>query len=679
VSLIANSSRAQCAMNGFRGPKDTSRINEPGVIETQKSASTPAESNDADHSIITPHGGSRGLKMQMRGKTSLRPSAKWAALLSALALLSAPAIAAESAPRHGLSAFGELKYPSDFKHFDWVNPDAPKGGRLSTIGTSARITFDSFNAYILKGDPAQGLEYMFDALMVRAFDEPDALYGLVAHSVEVSPDRNSATFHMRPEARFSDGSPVTAEDVVFSFEALREKGHPIYRVQLKDVTGAAAVNPHTVRYTFRGAETRDLPQVVAGLPILSKAYYATREFDQSTLDPPLGSGPYLIGDFKAGTFVTYKRRADYWGKDLPVNRGRFNFDELRFEYYRDRTAALESFKAGAFDLREEFTARDWATAYDIPAVKENHLLKLTLPDASPSGAQGFFLNMRRSKFADVRVRKALDYAFDFEWTNKNIFYDLYTRTASFFENSDMKASGKPSAAELALLEPFRGQLPPEVFEEPYKPPVSDGSGQDRRLLREAGRLLDEAGWKVTGGKRVNAKGEALEIEFLIVDPSSERILTSFVKNLQAIGVQTSIRRIDPAQYERRVKSFDFDVVISRYVLRLTPGVEVRTFWGSEAAKTEGSYNLAGISHPAIDALIVKVSEARSRDELKTATSALDRVLRAGHYWVPHWYRPYHYIAYWDKYGRPEVKPRYERGIIHTWWFDAAKAAKLKSN
>jgi microcin C transport system substrate-binding protein len=618
--------------------------------------------------------------MQVCGKAGLRPVAKRAvALLSALALLAGPAMASSTGPKHGLSAFGELKYPPDFKHFEWVNPDAPKGGRLSTIGTAARLTFDSFNAHILKGDPAQGLEYLFDSLMTRALDEPDAMYGLVAHSAEVPPDRSSATFRMRPEAKFSDGTPVTAEDVVFSFGALKEKGHPLYRVQLKDVTGAEAIDAHTVRYTFTGAETRDLPQIVAGLPIFSKAYYATREFDQSTLEPPLGSGPYLIGDFKAGTFVSYKRRADYWGKDLPVNRGRFNFDELRFEYYRDRTAALESFKAGAFDLREEFTARDWATAYDIAAVKQDRLLRLTLPDESPSGAQGFFLNTRRSKFADPRVRKALDYAFDFEWTNKNIFYDLYTRTSGFFENSDMKASGKPSPAELALLEPFRAQLPPEVFEEPYKSPVSDGSGHDRKLLREAGRLLEEAGWQVKAGKRVNAAGEPLDIEFLIVDPSSERILTPYVKNLQAIGVQASIRRVDPAQYERRVKSFDFDVVTGRYVLRLTPGVEVRTFWSSEAARTEGSYNLAGISHPAIDALIVRVTEARSREELRTATSALDRVLRAGHYWVPHWYRPYHYVAYWDKYGRPVVKPRYERGIIHTWWYDADKAAKLKSN
>jgi len=601
------------------------------------------------------------------------------AALLAIFLLMAPMSAAADGAKHGLSAFGELKYPPDFKHFEWVNPDAPKGGRLATIGVAARGTFDSFNAFILKGDAAQGLEYLFDTLMVRAFDEPDAVYGLAAASAEVAPDRSLATFRLRPQAKFADGSALTADDVVFAFNVLKEKGHPIYRVQLRDVVKAEALDPLTVRYTFTGSQTRDLPLVVATLPILSKAYYASREFDQTTLDPPLGSGPYLISDYKQGAFVTYKRRDDYWAKDLPVNRGRFNFDELRFEYYRDRTAALESFKAGAFDLREEFTARDWATGYDIPAVKQGRMLLLTLPDESPSGAQGFFLNMRRPKLADLRVRLALDYAFDFEWTNKNIFYDLYTRTESFFENSDLKASGKPSPAELALLEPFRAQLPAEVFADAYKSPVSDGSGQDRRLLRDAARLLGEAGWQVKDGKRVNASGEALELEFLVTDPTTERILAGYVQNLQAIGVQTSVRRIDPAQYERRIKSFDFDVVTTRYALRLTPGVELRSFWGSEAAKTDGSYNLAGIANPVVDALIGKVTEANSREELKTATRALDRVLRAGHYWVPHWYRPYHYIATWDKFGRPAVKPRYERGIIHTWWYDAERAAKLKGN
>jgi microcin C transport system substrate-binding protein len=599
------------------------------------------------------------------------------ALLAGVLLVSAGAAADNG--KHGLSTFGELKYPADFKHFEWVNPDAPKGGRLATIGIVARTSFDSFNAFILKGDPAQGLESLYDSLMARALDEPDAMYGLAAHSAEVAPDRRSVVFRLRPEVRFADGSPLTADDVVFTLDTMKEKGHPIYRVQLKDVVKAEAVDPRTVRYTFTGSQTRDLPLVVAALPILPKAYYATREFDQTTLDPPLGSGPYRLADFKSGAFVSYKRREDYWGKDLNVNRGRFNFDELRYEYYRDRTAELESLKAGAFDLREDFTARDWVTAYDIPAVKEGRLVRLTIADERPAGAQGFFLNMRRAKFSDVRVRKALDYAFDFEWTNKNIFYGLYSRTESFFENSDMKATGEPSPAELALLEPFRDQLPAEVFGPPYKAPVSDGSGQDRKLLREAGQLLGEAGWTVKDGKRVNAKGEAFELEFLIVDPSTERILTPYVKNLQAIGIVPTIRRIDPAQYERRRKSFDFDVVTTRYALALTPGLELRSFWSSEAAKTDGSYNLAGISHPAIDALIAKVTEAKSRDELKTATRALDRVLRAGHYWVPHWHRPFHYLAYWDKFGRPAVKPRYDRGVVDTWWYDAEKAAKLKPN
>jgi len=612
-----------------------------------------------------------------RLKTQLMSISKPAILLAALILGSASA-AAEGA-KHGLSAFGELKYPADFKHFEWVNPNAPKGGRLATIGTSARTSFDSFNAFILKGDPAQGLDNIFDSLMTRALDEPDAVYGLVAHSAEVAPDRSSVTFQLRPEAKFADGAALTADDVVFSFAILKDKGHPAFRIQLRDITKAEALDPGTVRFTFTGTQMRDLPLLAAGLPILSKAYYATHEFEQTTLEPPLGSGPYRIGEFKPGAFVSYKRRDDYWGKDLPVNRGRFNFDELRYEYYRDRTAALESLKAGAFDLREEFTSRDWATAYDIPAVKEGRLVLLTLPDDNPSGAQGFFLNTRRAKLADPRVRKALDYAFDYEWTNKNIFYGLYARTHSFFENSDMKASGKPGPAELELLEPFRAQLPAEAFEEPYTSPVSDGSGQDRKLLREAGRLLSAAGWEVKDGKRVNAKGEALELEFLIVDPTSERILTPYVKSLQAIGISSSIRRIDPAQYERRIKSFDFDVVATRYTLRLTPGLELRSFWGSEAAKTDGSRNLAGISHPAIDALIVKALEAGSREELNTATRALDRVLRAGHYWVPHWFKAAHHVAHWDKFGRPAVKPRYERGIVHTWWYDAEKAAKLRPN
>jgi microcin C transport system substrate-binding protein len=606
-----------------------------------------------------------------------RPGCRIPAAALALCLL-AP-IDAIAEPRHGLSTFGDLKYQPGFKHFDYVNPDAPKGGRMVTMGTGAIETFDSFNGFILKGDAAQGLSAIYDTLMTRAGDEPDSAYGLIAETADVAADGMSVTFRMRPEARFHDGSPITADDCVFTFNILKEKGHPAYRVALRDIEKVEAIDRHTVRYTFSGTLVRDLPLTAAGLPVLSKAYYATREFDQTTLDRPVGSGEYEIGDFKQGTFVSYKRIKDYWAKDLPVNRGRGNFDEIRIEYFRDRTASLEAVKAGTVDLREEFTSRDWATAYDIPAVKEGRLIKLTLPDETPGGAQGFFLNTRRPKLSDPRVRKALDYAFDFEWTNKNFFYSLYKRTESFFENSDMKAEGKPSPEELALLEPFKDKLPPEVFGEPYRPPVSDGSGSDRRLLREAGKLLDEAGYTLKDGKRVNAKGEMLEFEYLFTDPVSERIGGAFQKNLALLGVNFVLRRVDAAQYERRTKAFDFDITTRRYRMSITPGIELQNLWDSRQANVDGSGNLSGIQSPAIDALIEKIVLAKSRKELVTAARAIDRVLRAGYYWVPQWFKASHQIVYWDKFSRPPVKPKYDRGVPDTWWFDAGKAAKLRTN
>jgi microcin C transport system substrate-binding protein len=595
--------------------------------------------------------------------------------IAALALFGVPQQLAAEQFRHGLSTFGDLKYPAHFKHFDYVNPDAPKGGRFSTNG--GPVSFDNFNPFILKGDSASGLTLLFDTLMERSGDEPDAMYGLIAKEVAVAQDGKSVTFRLRPEARFSDGSSVTAEDVVFTFDILKSKGHPGYRITMRDVVKAEALDTHTVRFTFTGELTRDLPTTVAGLPVLSKAYYATREFDQTTLEPPLGSGPYLISDFRPGAQVTYRRREDYWARDLPVNRGMNNFDEIRFEYYRDRTAELEGLKSGTFDFREEFTARDWMTAYNVPPVRDGRIKRLTLPDENPSGAQGFFFNTRRAKFADARVRKALDYAFDFEFTNKNLFYGLYKRTNSYFENSDMKAEGKPSPEELALLQPFRDKLPKAVFEEPYTSPASDGSGTDRRLLREAARLLDEAGCKLKDRARICPSGDVLDIEFLIFEPTFERVIAPYIKNLQAIGVGATIRRVDSAQYQRRVKAFDFDVVTSRFVMRLTPGIEMRNYWASENADVEGSVNLAGIKDPVIDALLDKVIEAKSRRELVTATRAIDRVLRAGHYWVPQWYKAAHHIAYWDKFSFPETKPKYSRGAPDTWWYDAEKAAKVR--
>ncbi|HEV3242195.1 MAG TPA: extracellular solute-binding protein [Methyloceanibacter sp.] len=594
------------------------------------------------------------------------------------ALLATVWSARASEPKHGLSAFGDLAYPADFQHFNYVNPDAPKGGTFSLIGWGGVTTFDSLNNYILKGDAAQGLELLFDTLMTRAADEPDAVYGLVASGAEIADDDMSVTFKLRTEARFSDGSPLTADDVVFSFEALKTKGHPIYAQSLADVVKAEALDPRTVRYTFKGSLVRDLPLTVAELPIFSKAYYATHDFAQTTLDPPLGSGPYVIGDVKQGRTISYKRDPNYWAKDLPVSRGRWNFDEIRFEYFRDRTAGMEGFKAGAYDFREEFTSKVWATEYDFPAIRDGKVKKEVLPDETPSGTQGFFLNTRREQLKDPLVRQALDLAFDFEWTNRNLFYSLYTRTQSYFENSSMKADGEPSAAEKSLLEGLGQPVSPEALRPAYLPPETDGSGNNRDKLQEAVKLLDQAGWTMKNGVRVNAQGEPLKLEILNFEPAFERVTVSFVKNLQLLGIDASMRMVDPAQYQRRLKSFDFDITTERYQMRNTPGVELRSYFGSDAAKMDGSLNLAGINDPAVDALVERVIAAKNRDQLETAARALDRVLRAGHYWVPHWYKASNSIAYWDKFSRPETKPRFDRGILDTWWYDGTKAAKLSA-
>ncbi|NOT70002.1 MAG: ABC transporter substrate-binding protein [Hyphomicrobium sp.] len=600
-----------------------------------------------------------------------------AALAACICVSVAVSNTAIAEPRHGLSIFGDLKYAPGFKHFDYVNPDAPKGGSIVTMGTSGATTYDSFNNFILKGDAARGLEFLFDSLMVRANDEPDAVYGLIAETADVAADGLSVTFKLRAEAKFSDGTPVTADDVAASFAMLKDKGHPSITLTLRDVVSAQALDAATVRYTFKGDLTRDLPIIVAQLPVLSKAYYATEKFEETSLKPPLGSGPYRIKDFRPGTYVTYARRADYWARDLAVNRGRYNFDEVRYDYYRDRNVELEAIKSGQLDLREEFTSVNWATGYDIPAVKDGRLIKDVLPDDRPSGAQGYFLNTRREKFQDIRVRQALALAFDFEWSNKKLFYGLYKRTHSFFQNSDMMAAGKPSADELALLEPFKDKLAPAVFDAPYIPPVTDGSGDNRANLKAAREMLIAAGWS-PGNDRLlrNAKGETLDIEFLMFEPMFERITGPYAENLKKIGINASLRMVDPAQYERRMKAFDFDASTQRYALRLTPGIELRSYWGAEAAKLDGSFNLAGIADPVVDSLADKVIAAKSRGELVTATRAIDRVLRAGHYWVPHWYKASHALAYWNKFARPAIKPKYDPGILDTWWYDSVKAEAL---
>jgi microcin C transport system substrate-binding protein len=590
--------------------------------------------------------------------------------------------AADMIESHGLSAFGELAYPRDFPHFRYVNPDAPKGGVFSQIGPDRLynqnfLTFNSLNTFILKGDAAQGMELTFAALMVRSGDEPDAMYGLAAEKVRRSADGLVYQFFIRSGAKFHDGSPLTAQDVAFSLNILKEKGHPLISQLLRDFLGAKADDDVGVTVSFAPKRARDVPLFVAGLPIFSRAYYTTRPFDQSTLEVPLGSGPYKVGRFEPGRYIEYQRVADWWGADLPVARGQNNFDTLRFEYYRDRDVGFEGFSAQSYLFREEFTSRFWATRYDFPAVKDGRVVRDEIPDDTPSGAQGWFINTRRRKFGDPRVREALNDAFDFEWTNKTIMYGSYKRTVSVFQNSDMMASGVPTPEETALLEPFRAQLPAEVFGEPYSPPVSDGSGEDRAWLRKAAQLLADAGCPIQNGKRVLADGTPFTLEFLIDEPSFQPHHMPFIRNLKVLGIDASLRIVDPVQYRARRDDFDFDITIDRFGFSSTPGDSLRSFFSSQAAALKGSNNLAGIADPSVDALIETIIAAGSRPALVTACRALDRVIRSGRYWISNWYKASHWIAYWDVFGRPPAQPRYFRGIPDIWWYDSAKGAKIK--
>ena len=597
----------------------------------------------------------------------------------------APAARAETAPGAtiealGLSAFGDLAYPADFSHFSYVDPQAPKGGRFSQIGPDRQynqnfLTFNSLNTFILKGDAAQGMELTFATLMVRSGDEPDAMYGLAAERVRRWADGLTYTFFIRPQAKFHDGTKLTAHDVAFSLNTLKEKGHPLISQSLRDFSGASASDDVTVTVTFAPKRARDVPLFVAGLPIFSRAYYAQKPFEESTLDVPLGCGAYKVGKFEPGRYIEYERVKDWWGADLPVSRGQNNFDVLRYEYYRDRDVGFQGFVAGNYLFREEFTSRIWAMRYDFPAIAAGRVKKDVLPDDTPSGAQGWFINTRRKKFADPRLREALDNAFDFEWTNKTVMYGSYERTVSVFQNSDMMAKGPPSAEEVALLEPFREKLPAEVFGEPYVPPVSDGSGADRAQLRKAAQLLKDAGCNVVNGKRVLPTGEPIAIEFLLDEASFEPHHMPFVRNLGTLGIDASIRLVDPVQFRARRDGFDFDIVIDRFGFAATPGDSLRSFFSSQAAALKGSNNLAGIADPAVDALIDAIIGAQTRPALTAACRALDRVIRVGRYWIPQWYKASHWIAYWDVFGRPPAQPRYFRGIPDTWWADTNSTLK----
>ncbi|WP_207485858.1 extracellular solute-binding protein [Arenibaculum pallidiluteum] len=594
------------------------------------------------------------------------------------------ACAAHAVPGHaagavenaaGLALHGEPKYKPGFAHFDYVNPQAPKGGEIKLAAMGG---FDNLHPFILRGIAPAGIGLVFETLMTQNADEPFSMYGSVAESISVPADRSSTTFALRPEARWHDGRPITAEDVIWTFETLMREGSPIYRTYYGDVVRAEKVGDRQVRFTFKSGGNAELPLILGQLPVLPKHWWEGRDFGATTLEPTLGSGPYRVAQVEPGRAITYERVADWWGKDLPINRGRWNFDRIRYDYYRDRGVLLEAFKAGAYDFRLESTAKDWATGYDIPAVRDGRIVREEIRTEDPRGMQGFVLNTRRPLFQDRRVRAALGELFDFEWLNKNIFYDQYKRTRSYFSNSELASSGLPSPAELKILEPYRGKVPDEVFTTEYKPSETDGSGNIRANLRTALDLFKEAGWTLRNGALLNAAGQQMQFEILLDDPALERIVQPWMRNLERAGIKPVLRIVDTAQYKNRTDAYDFDVTTEVIGQSLSPGNEQRDLWSSAAADVPGGQNLAGIRDPAIDDLIERLIRAESREDLVNHTRALDRLLLWGHYVIPQYHSDKNNVAYWNRFGHPAQPPRYGIGFPDTWWIDPAKDARLAS-
>lgn len=597
-----------------------------------------------------------------------------AAGLAVCLLPTVPAFAAtEETP--GISIYGELKYPPAFTHFDYVNPDAPKGG---TIRHAAIGTFDTLNPFVIRGVAAAGITTIFDTLAAAALDEPSSLYGLDAGGIRVAPDRLSVLYTLRPEARFHDGSAMTPADVIWTFAALRDKGWPNYRTYYRDVTRLTREGKRGVRFHFRTATNRELPQIIGEMPVLSKAYWSKRDFTKTTLDPPLGSGPYKIASLEPGRSIVYTRVRDYWAKDLPVNKGRYNADTIRYDYYRDRTIALEAFKAGAYDIRIENVAKNWATGYQGPALNAGLIKKEEIPNRLPSGMQGFGYNLRRPLFQDPRVREALAYAFDFEWENKVLFYGAYTRTRSYFDNSDLAATGVPQGEELKILEPFRGQVPDPIFTTAYNPPKYDASGNIRPGLIKAIKLLRAAGWTFKAGKLVHGEtGQPFAFEILLVQPEFERVTLPFADNLRRMGITAQVRTVDTSQFQRRMDDFDYDMTVVLFGQSLTPGNEQREYWGSRAADIQGSGNLLGIKNKVIDQLIAALVRSPTRESLIHHTRALDRVLQWGYYVIPHYHLGAFRVAYWNKFRHPKVTPKYGLGL-DTWWVNPTAEKRIEA-
>lgn len=595
-----------------------------------------------------------------------------AAILASFLLL--PQLAAAETT-HALTLGDAPKYGPDFKQLDYVNVDAPKGG---TVRYGGMGSFDSFNPFIVGGDPA-GLGGLYETLTTQVDDDAMSEYGLIAESMEVAPDNSWIIFNLRKEARWHDGVALTADDVVFSFDILKEKGAPNYRFYYSNVETAEALDAYRVKFSFTSSNNRELPVIMGQLPVLPKHFWEKKTFDEPSLEVPLGSGPYKLKSFEAGRSVTMERVPDYWGKDLPVNRGTNNFDIVRTDYYRDPTIALEAFKAGSFDIRAESSAKQWATGYESPALRDGRFKMETIKTANPQGMQGFGMNLRHPIFQDPLVRQAMILAFDFEWSNKTLFFGQYTRTRSYFQNSEMEAKGLPSPEELKILEPLRGKIPDEVFTTEYNPPKTDGSGTNAENLARAAELLEQAGWKLENGRRMK-DGKPFEIEFLLqAGDLFERIVQPYAKSLERLGVKLTLRAVDTAQYQQRSEDFDFDMISSLFPQSLSPGNEQRDFWGSEAADAPGSRNEIGIKDPVIDQLVEELIAAPTRADLITHSRALDRILQWRYYVVPNWHMGASRIAYWDKFGRPATLPEPTYGIgTSGWWIDPAKEQALAS-
>jgi len=594
---------------------------------------------------------------------------------AAIAFTSLSFNAQAAEPAHGVAINGDLKYPENFTHFDYVNPDAPKGGQI----TQSRLgTYTNLNPFVLKGVAAVGAGSIYDTLTVQAADEPFSEYGLIAESIEVPDDKRWVIFRLRSEARWHDGVALTADDVVFSFNIIKNEGHPFYKSYYGKVSEAEALDSHTVKFSFAEGNNAELPMIMGQLTILPKHFWEDREFGSTTTDALLGSGPYRFGTIDEGRSISYELVEDYWGKDLAVNKGRNNFGVMKYDYYKDGTVALEALKAGNVDLREENISKNWATGYDVPALDDGRLKKEMFEDENTQPMQGFIMNLRKPMFSDIRVRKAMGLAFDFEWMNKNLFYGAYTRTSSYFQGSEFQATGLPEGDELALLEKYRDQLKPEIFDTEFALPKTDGSGNLRKQYREALTLLREAGWAIKNGKLTHAEtGEVMAPEFLVTSPSFERIGLSYKKTLERLGIELKVRIVDSAQYQKRVDERDFDLILTGWGQSQSPGNEQYDYWGSASVDEPGSRNYAGISHPVLDELIDQLVSAPSRDALVPVVKALDRVLLHNYYVVPQWHIPSYRVAYWDKFGKPDVKPKFALGL-DTWWVDPEKDAALNN-